>query len=227
MALIIPAAGSGVRLGEATPKPYLLIEDKTILEHTLTRFQNIDGLSKVVVSTSGEYIEATKKILERLFPFIETGVVLGGKERQHSIMNALNKISDEIDLVAIHDAVRPFIDEASIYACLEKAELTGAAIIAVSAKDTIKVSDEDQYISETPDRSKLWQAQTPQIFKLNILKKAYENARHSNYLGTDDASLVEHIGEKVALVKGNRENFKITYPLDFKLAEWLIGEQNE
>lgn len=227
LALIVPAAGSGVRLGKSTPKPYLQIEGKTILEHTLYCFQEVEGLSEVVVSTSGQYIEATKNILDNLFPFIKKSVVLGGKERQHSIMNALNSISDEVDLVAIHDAVRPFVDEDLIGLCIEKAELSGAAIIAVRVKDTIKVSDEDQYVSETPDRKRLWQAQTPQVFKLDILKKAYDNARQSNYLGTDDASLIEYLGEKVALVEGRRENFKITYPLDFKLAEWLIGQQNE
>lgn len=222
LALIVPAAGSGVRLGKSTPKPYLQIAGKAILEHTLQRFVDLEGLSEVYVSTSSEYLEESDKILEKLFPLIKHGAVLGGKERQHSIMNALNNVSPDIELVAIHDAVRPFIENDLIQKCIAKARDTGAAIIAIKAKDTIKISDSEHVIKETPDRKNLWQAQTPQIFEHEVIRKAYEIARRENFLGTDDSSLVEHSGRKVTLVEGNRENFKITFPIDLKLAEWLI-----
>lgn len=223
LALIIPAAGSGERLGTTIPKPYLKIAGRAILEHTLTQFCEVPGLKSVVVSTSDKYIEPTKAILTRLFPDISTNVVFGGTERQHSIKNALNVISsDDIDLVAIHDAVRPFVDHDSIRRCIEQSKIVGGAIVAVSAKDTIKVSDERRLVLQTPDRKNLWQAQTPQIFQIDLIKRAYQHALNENFLGTDDSSLVEYLGEKVAIVEGNRENFKITYPLDFKLAEWLI-----
>ena len=227
LALIIPAAGSGERLGTTVPKPYLKLADKTILEHTLTQFLQIHGLQSVVVSTSDKYIKQTETILSRLFPDITTQVVLGGVERQHSIMNALSVISsDDIDLVAIHDAVRPFVDQDSIRNCIELSSKVGGAIVAVSAKDTIKVSDEGRFVLQTPDRKSLWQAQTPQIFRIDLIKRAYQQAQKDGFLGTDDSSLVEHLGGKVAIVEGNRENFKITYPLDFKLAEWLIEKNN-
>lgn len=222
LALIVPAAGSGVRLGKSTPKPYLKIAGKAILEHTLERFVDLDGLSEVYISTSSEYLDDTTEILDRLFPLIKRGAVLGGKERQHSIMNALNKVSSDTELVAIHDAVRPFIERELIQKCVAKAEETGAAIIAIKAKDTIKISDSELSIEETPDRNNLWQAQTPQIFEQGIIREAYETARRKNFLGTDDSSLVEHLGRKVVLVEGTRQNFKITFPIDLKLAEWLI-----
>jgi 2-C-methyl-D-erythritol 4-phosphate cytidylyltransferase len=222
LALVIPAAGSGERLGKKIPKPYLNIGGKTILEHTLLKFRPLPELTEVVVSTSPAYFEFTERLLEDLFPDHVTKVVTGGDERQDSIRNAINEISDRVTMIAVHDAVRPFIETSIIRACLEEAGKKGAAIVAVPAKDTIKVSDASGYIRQTPERQSVWQAQTPQIFKASILIKAYEVALEENLLGTDDASLVECTGQKVSLIEGNRENFKITYPLDFKLAEWLI-----
>jgi 2-C-methyl-D-erythritol 4-phosphate cytidylyltransferase len=227
LALIIPAAGSGTRLGGEIPKPYLKIAGKTILEYTLARFQNIEGLDEVIVSTSIRYSDHTKKILSAIYPDIRTAVVEGGEERQHSILNALNAVSENIKFVAVHDAVRPFVTEGVIRSCFQKAKDVGGAIVAVRAKDTIKVSDMDDLIKSTPDRKTLWQAQTPQIFQTNLLKRSYKNAMDQGFLGTDDASLVEFSGSPVVLVEGNEENFKITYPLDFKLAEWIIEKQYE
>lgn len=224
LALIIPAAGSGERLGKKIPKPYLTIGGKTILEHTLRKFGPVPELEEVVVSTSPEYRERTQRILHELFPDKSTRVVQGGAERQDSIRNALNSLSNRVSLVAVHDAVRPFIETSFIRLCIEEADSRGAAIIAVPAKDTIKVSDPSGCIQSTPDRKNLWQAQTPQIFRVSVLRKAYEAALEENVLGTDDASLVERIGEPVYLIEGNRENFKITYPLDLRLAEWLLDE---
>ncbi|MDX1591188.1 MAG: 2-C-methyl-D-erythritol 4-phosphate cytidylyltransferase [Balneolaceae bacterium] len=222
LALIIPAAGSGERLGKKIPKPYLTIGGKTILEHTLRKFAPLSELHEIVIPTSADYQDLTGRILRELFPDKVTRVVRGGAERQDSIRNALNTLSDDVTLVSVHDAVRPFIDTAMIRACIEEADSKGGAIIAVPAKDTIKVSDSSGRIRSTPDRNTLWQAQTPQIFKASVLKKAYEAALEENVLGTDDASLVERIGEPVYLIEGSRENFKITYPLDLRLAEWLL-----
>lgn len=226
LALIIPAAGSGERLGKKIPKPYLTISGKTILEHTLMKFAPLPELHEIVIPTSPEYQSLTERILGELFPDKVTRVVQGGAERQDSIRNALNTLSDDVTLVAVHDAVRPFIETAVIRICMEEADIKGGAIIAVPAKDTIKVSNSEGRIESTPDRNFLWQAQTPQIFKTPILKKAYEAALEENVLGTDDASLVERIGEPVYLIEGSRENFKITYPLDLRLAEWLLDSGN-
>lgn len=222
LALIIPAAGSGKRLGTELPKPFLKVNGKTILQHTLENFNGVSGLSQVVISTSEAFVEQSNKILTELFPEIETKIVLGGKERQDSIVNAVKALSEEIKFVAIHDAVRPLIETDLIKKCFQKAKRSGAAIVAVPAKDTVKVSDKDGFVAETPDRKTLWHAQTPQIFEIELLKKAYSNALKKNIFGTDDSFLVEQVGGRVGLVEGSWRNFKITYPLDLELAEYLL-----
>ncbi|MEX0649301.1 MAG: 2-C-methyl-D-erythritol 4-phosphate cytidylyltransferase [Balneolaceae bacterium] len=221
----MPAAGSGKRLGENTPKPYLEIAGKTILEHTLLCFAQIEGIEEIVVPASDEYKDLTYEILKRVFPGRKVQVVPGGKERQDSISNALGQISPEIHLVAVHDAVRPFVNRRTIEDCFEKAAETGAAIVAVPAKDTIKKAGADGIIYNTPDRNNIWQAQTPQVFERELLMKAYQLARENRFTGTDDSSLVEKAGGQVTLVEGTRENFKITWPLDFQLAELLLNKK--
>lgn len=221
--LIIPAAGTGSRMGAEVPKPYLMISGKTVLEHTLTCFANLKGLKQVVISTSEQYIDFTRKKAEKLFPEVDVDVVAGGKERQDSICNALSVVNKEIDLVIVHDAVRPFISAHQIYDCINSASEKGAAIIAVPVKDTIKKADGNMNIAETPQRKYLWQAQTPQVFSRKLIMNAYCEARKSNFQGTDDASLVERLGLPVAIVEGDRQNFKLTYPLDFRIAESLIN----
>jgi 2-C-methyl-D-erythritol 4-phosphate cytidylyltransferase len=222
LALIIPAAGSGERLGGDVPKPYLKIAGKTILEHSLLKFKQISGLGEVIVSTSRNYIAQTEIFLDKLFPEIKTYVVEGGRERQDSIRNALNKISGKTGLVAVHDAVRPFVAVEDIEKCVNEAARWGGAVLATKAKDTIKVSGSDLEIVQTPDRKNLWQAQTPQIFWAALLREAYDNAEKYKIYGSDDSSLVEQVGGKVVLVEGSDKNFKITYPLDLKIAEYLV-----
>lgn len=222
-ALIIPAAGSGKRLGESIPKPYLEIAGKTILEHTLTRFSSVEDIEEVVVSTSAEFTQQSVEILNKVFPGKTVHVVPGGAERQDSIRNALGKISENIELIAVHDAVRPFVDTNTITACFNRAAKTGGAIAAVPSKDTIKRTGAGRIIEETPDRDHLWQAQTPQVFDRKLLSDAYRKALEENFKGTDDASLVERIGGRIEIVEGTHENFKITYPVDLKLAELLLN----
>lgn len=225
--LIIPAAGSGKRMGSEIPKPYLKLGDKTVLEHTIARFLGIEGLQQIVISTSENFLDYTKKNLSEISDGPEVVVVKGGIERQDSIRNALTEVRDNIQLIAVHDAVRPFIDKKVIQSCLEKADQSGAAIVAVRVKDTIKKVLSDQKISETPERKYLWQAQTPQIFRRELIIKAYKFAAEKNFTGTDDASLVENFGHEVLIVEGDNQNFKLTYPFDFKIAEALISENEE
>lgn len=222
--LIIPAAGSGERMQAKIAKPYLQLGNCTVLEHTLTCFMGLSGLKQVIVSTSKPFRIQTEEILHRLFPKIISKTVNGGIERQHSVYNALKEVDDEIKLVAVHDAVRPFVSEKSIQACLRKASESGAAVLGVPVRDTIKKVDNQGNILETPDRSELWQAQTPQIFWRTLLIDAYEQAMSDVKTGTDDASLVEAFGRVVSLVEGNRENFKLTYPIDFRNAEKYLDD---
>lgn len=223
--LIIPAAGSGTRMQSDIPKPYLKLGEKLILQHTLECFQSIEALRQVIVVTSPGYITQTEKILSELFPNTPTSVVQGGNERRDSINNALGQVSESSELVAVHDAVRPFVDSSVIENCLQKAAEVGGAIVAVPVKDTIKKVKEDLMVAKTPDRDHLWQAQTPQIFRRKLLIDAYQKLSSENTMVTDDASLIELSGGKVAIVEGSRENFKLTYPLDMAVAEMLINRR--
>jgi 2-C-methyl-D-erythritol 4-phosphate cytidylyltransferase len=226
-ALVIPAAGTGSRMEKETPKPYLELSGKTILEHTIGRFLPLSGLRQVLVVTSEEYLQNAEQILDNLFPQeIEAVCLVGGKKRQDSIHNALGKVS-EVDLVMIHDAVRPFVKFRHIEACCRIASEKGAAVLGVPAKDTIKYIDKQQLIVETPSRKFLWQTQTPQVFRKELILQAYKKARQDNFIGTDDASLVERLDKNVQMVEGDRSNFKITYPLDLDLAQLLIEKEQQ
>lgn len=209
-------------MGTDIPKPYLQLKGKSVLERTLTCFQGIDSLKQVIVSTSGAYKEQTADLLKRLFVGIDTVVVEGGERRQDSIYNAFLKVSDSISYVAIHDAVRPFVKMDRIAECLNKSVESGAAIIGVPVKDTIKQVTVDGVITRTPDRSMLWQAQTPQIFRKDLYNDAYMYVSQKDVHVTDDASLFEAFGKDVRIVEGDRENFKLTYPIDFRIAEMLV-----
>ena len=219
--LIIPAAGAGRRMGTETPKPYLLLNGMSVLERTLSCFRGLDSLQQVIVSTSDPFSEQTSEILNRLFANIETVVVEGGKRRQDSIYNAFQKVSDSIQYIAVHDAVRPFIKAERITNCLMTSAEMGAAIIGVPVKDTIKRVNAEGSIKNTPDRSQLWQAQTPQIFRKDLYQEACRHAFENDIEVTDDASLFEASGKDVRIVEGDRENFKLTYPVDFQIAEML------
>lgn len=224
LALIIPAAGKGERLGAEIPKPYIKIAGKSILEYTLLKFKEVSGLGEVIVSTSEQYIDETRELISRVFPGLNCTVVEGGQERQDSIRNALEQISDKTGLIAVHDAVRPFVSKEDIENCIEEASRSGGAVLAIPARDTIKIARPNLEIESTPNRQKLWQAQTPQIFWASLLREAYQYAAEHDFLGSDDSSLVEKIGGKVVLVKGSGKNFKITHPNDLDMARYFIGE---
>lgn len=225
-ALIIPAAGSGSRMQKDTPKPFLQLEGRTILERTIRCFLSLDGLQQILVATSESFLEEAEDILDEVLPpHVEGRCLLGGKTRQESIYNALKKVA-ETDLAIVHDAVRPFVKLHHIQQCCNTAGQCGGAVLGVPAKDTIKRIDDQQEIKETPSRKYLWQTQTPQVFQKNLLLRAYKQAIEDEFVGTDDSSLVERLGETVKMVKGDRSNFKITYPLDLELAELLIKKDH-
>ena len=163
LAVIIPAAGSGSRMGTHTPKPFLTLNGKTILEHTISAFAKVDEVVDIRIATSVDWFDQVEAILNKFADDVESASVIeGGDERQHSIFNALQSLDNSIDLIAVHDAVRPFVSAELIRKCAHRASEVGGAIVAVPAKDTIKKLGDGFEISETPDRSKLWQAQTPQ-----------------------------------------------------------------
>jgi 2-C-methyl-D-erythritol 4-phosphate cytidylyltransferase len=224
LSLIIPAAGSGVRLGMKTPKPFIELGGRTILQHTIDKFIDIPELGQLLIVASAQNIDRVKSLVsDHDRSDVDISVVEGGDERQDSIGNALKFVDKRCDLVAIHDAVRPFIEKNVVEECISKAMKYGAAIPGIPVKDTVKVLNDEQLVESTPDRSSLWQIQTPQIFKRQILFDAYDHAKNAGFTGTDDSSLVENLGIKVHVVKSSYENFKITYPIDLKLAELKVG----
>lgn len=225
-AVIFPAAGNGSRLGSDIPKPFIELQGKSILQRSIECFKDLEGGVQIVVSTSKSNFEKCKQIFENIVsPNLSFTLVEGGKERQYSIWNAIQAVENDVELIAVHDAVRPFVALNGVEKCYKLAEEKGAAILAVPAKDTIKKTNAEGVILDTPDRSNLWQAQTPQVFQKQILIEAYKNAIHNKFLGTDDASLVEQINQKVYIVEGNRSNLKITYPIDLQIAELIINQE--
>ncbi|MEO1022838.1 MAG: 2-C-methyl-D-erythritol 4-phosphate cytidylyltransferase [Bacteroidota bacterium] len=229
LAVILPAAGSGSRLGSAVPKPFIEIEGDPILSHTLMSFLGVKRLRQIIIAVSSDQVAHTEQLLNNVSARrsdVMFDIVEGGAERQYSIHNALRSVHNTVELVAVHDAVRPFVHPDHIEACCRTALIHDGAVLGVPAKDTIKQIAPDREIQVTPDRSLLWQAQTPQVFRKSMLIRAYESAIAEGFVGTDDSSLVERIGGKVKMVKGGRENLKITYPIDLEIAKLIIKSKN-
>lgn len=219
------AAGRGTRMGSRIQKQYLLLEEKPVIYYALKAFQEsrVDQIVLVVPPKEEEYCQ--KEIVEKFGFSKVTAVVGGGKERYHSVYRGLSAFTD-IDYVLIHDGARPFLTQDIIERTIEGAGQKGACVAGMPVKDTIKIADKDGNIESTPERSKVWQIQTPQGFKFSLIKKAYETlleqekeGKTEGLLVTDDAMVVEHFGKcKVKLVLGSYENIKLTTPEDMAVA---------
>lgn len=222
IAVIIPAGGKGLRMGSEKPKTFIEIAGLPIIQHTIRKFTELPEVSTVVVSVLEEWKEQIVSILKQECGLkVRWQVVRGGKERQDSIQNAIDMVSDE-DVIAVHDAVRPFFEIEVFRLAISYLDEWDGAILATPSKDTVKIVRDGELIIETPDRSTIWLAQTPQVFRTQTLKEAYKLASEQNFKGTDDASLVENLGKKVRVVEGNPENIKITYPSDLIFATDLL-----
>ncbi len=224
---IIPAAGSGSRLGGQIPKQFLEIAGAPILAHTISRFLDCENIGAIAVALPADRIDefrARNRGARSIKPIF---YVNGGTERSDSILNALEAVAElNPEIVAVHDAVRPFVTSAQISAVIAKAHEVGAAILALPATDTIK-EVEDGLIQRTIDRRRIWRAQTPQAFRYELLMQANQEARAAGLpsaLTTDDSLLVERLGLPVAVVEGSPNNIKITTPEDLILAENLFAQ---
>lgn len=214
-------------MGSDVPKAFIEVSGKTILQRSIECFLNIDGMMQIIIPAPKNYTSTCERICSKL----ESGsvtleVVEGGSERQYSIWNGIKVLNSGVELVAVHDAARPFVKEEFITNCFETADEFGGAVLGVPVKDTIKEVKRDLEIRSTPDRSSLWQAQTPQVFKKDMIVEAYKSALKEDFFGTDDASLVERIDGRVKMVMGDSENLKITYPVDLKMAEIIAEGRN-
>ena len=227
---IIPAAGSGSRFGGQTPKQFLEIAGAPIIIHTLRRFDSCEDIGAIIVALQASEISSFEESLSGFEFRKPVRLVPGGAERSDSILNALEAAREfDPELVAVHDAVRPFITPAQISAVLARAGEAGAAILALPATDTIK-EVEGGIIRRTIDRRLIWRAQTPQAFRYEMLLRANAEARAAGLpssLTTDDSLLVENLGLEVAVVEGSAHNIKITTPEDFILAQRLFEEMSK
>ena len=221
---LIPAAGAGRRMGGGTSKQYLTLAGLPILAHTLALFQGHPTVDSIVLIAPADEIAFCREEIVEPFGFDKVaGIVAGGRERQDSVRNGLRACGAAAeDIVLIHDGVRPLLPPELIDAAIATAIHMGAGLVAVPVKDTIKIVT-DGLVTETPDRSRLWQAQTPQSFRFQLIASAHEKAYKEGYQATDDAQLVEWLGLPVAIVQGSYRNLKITTPEDLLLAESFLG----
>ncbi|PKN19868.1 MAG: bifunctional 2-C-methyl-D-erythritol 4-phosphate cytidylyltransferase/2-C-methyl-D-erythritol 2,4-cyclodiphosphate synthase [Deltaproteobacteria bacterium HGW-Deltaproteobacteria-6] len=225
-AAIIPAGGSGRRLGGGIAKQYLLLDSLPVLVHTIRVFQKSDVISEIVLVVPQDDIAYVRKqIVEKYDLTKVAAVVAGGNERQDSVRNGLRAIAVQCDVVMVHDGVRPFVTEAMIAQVAAAAFDGGAASMGVKAKDTIKETTDENMVTGTLPRRNLWQTQTPQAFQYGLLCRAFEAAARDKFYGTDDASLVERTGAKVRMIAGSYGNIKITTPEDLLVAEALMMEK--
>ena len=215
-AAVIVAGGAGKRFGSKEPKQFLLLNKKKMFIWSILAFKKVKECKQIILVVP-EYKLPEMEKYKKLY---KIEVVCGGKERYNSVQNGLSCVRDNIDFVAVHDAARPLITSKIIKEVFDSAVKCDGAIAANVARDTIKFSKNGKNITKSIDRNNVWQAQTPQMFRTKVLKKVYSGKIPKNI--TDDAQLVEKTGKKVMLVDGGYENFKVTQPIDFKLAEYIL-----
>ena len=242
LAVILPAAGLGTRMGRsaATPettgtsrKQFMLLEGAPILVHTVRKFAESPEVTDIVVAVRDADIAATDEMLRSEVRGLAGGlkVVEGGNTRQESVEKAFATLDPAVDLVAVHDAVRPFIELETIGKVVREAEATGAAIVGIVPVDTVKQVSGAQAggvakIRSTISRERLVLAQTPQVFRRDILARAFESAKADGFSGTDEASLVERLNEvEISVVLGSDRNIKITKAGDMDLARLFFEQE--
>lgn len=223
--VVIPAAGVGKRMGLDTPKQYLKLNNKTIIEHTLDIFDTHNSVSEIIVSISegDEYWDELNITLSK-----PLHIAKGGKERCDSVLNGLKFIegkADNNDWVLVHDAARPCLraeDLSLLLDTLEEHSVGG--ILAVPVRDTMKRSTDKNIIKETVERENLWHALTPQMFRFSLLKNSIESALSKSEIVTDEASAIELAGYQPVLVEGHADNLKVTRPEDLELASFFLQQ---
>lgn len=220
-AVIVPAAGQSSRFGDSRrKKPFIELKGRPVWVRAVEMFSNRDDVKQLLIVVSPEDMEFFKEKFRPNLAFMAVEIVAGGKQRADSVKNALARVKADIDFVAVHDAARPLVVKQWIDKVFAAAEQSGAAILASPISSTIK-RVENGRIVETVPRDKLWAAQTPQVFRRQLLLDAY--ARWDGSEATDEANLVERIGHPVTIVEGSPLNMKITTQEDFKMAEALLG----
>ena len=223
---IVLAAGKGKRMGTKIHKQYLSLGGYPLIYYSLRAFASSPLIDEILlVAAEGEEIYCKKEIVEKYNIEKVSRVVAGGKERYHSVWNGLQLV--EKGYVFVHDGARPFVDEGIIERAYEAVTESRACVVGMPVKDTVKLSDENEYVKETPERSRMWTVQTPQVFDTELLKKAFQLLMSTRHIQvTDDAMVVEQmLGHPIKLVQGSYENIKITTPEDLEVAELFLNRR--
>ena len=215
---IIPAAGSGTRIGGDIKKQFLPLKGKPIIVHTLQQFEHCPEVDEVALALPESAMSEMEAIVVRYRLHKVSKMVLGGANRQDSVRNVLNRLTlKDSDIVIVHDGVRPFIESKRITHLLKVCKEYHAVALAVQPKDTIRRSTGGDFFDQTLDRTALWMVQTPQAFRAKLLVKAFEKAKKDKFCSTDEAALVERLGVKIRILEGSYDNIKITTPEDLEL----------
>jgi 2-C-methyl-D-erythritol 4-phosphate cytidylyltransferase len=214
----------GTRLGTQGPKALVELAGRPLLVRTLQRFVSIGLVDDAVIVIPPSYADAFRSALHAAFPDHAFSLVPGGAERQQSVENGLAALRESTDIAVVHDAARPFVAPESVQSGIEAAGEYGAATVAIPSVDTILQADDDACLEATPDRAHLWACQTPQIFRVDVIRAAHSQARAEGFAATDDATLVRRTGGTVKLVPGTAYNIKLTTPGDFAIAQAIINE---
>jgi 2-C-methyl-D-erythritol 4-phosphate cytidylyltransferase len=229
VSVILPAAGLGTRMGRekagTSRKQFMLLEGAPILIHTIRKFLRSPSVTEIVVALRAEDLDWARGLVHQEHPSRPVRLVEGGESRQQSVENALATLAADTDLVAVHDAVRPFVDSELVEKVIAEAARRGAAIVGIVPVDTVKRIQLNK-IRATLPREHLVLAQTPQVFRFDLLKRAFEMARQDGFTGTDESSLVERLEQvEVSVVQGSDRNLKITRPTDMDLARLFLAEE--
>jgi 2-C-methyl-D-erythritol 4-phosphate cytidylyltransferase len=219
---IIVAAGKGTRMGQQVDKLFLELNGAPIVAHTWRRFDEAASIDEIVIVVREDTQKAFNRLAESCGFKKPFRLVVGGKERQDSVWNGLAALSPATEIVAIQDAARPCTSQALIAATIDAARQTGAAVAAQPVTDTIKESADGQFIARTVDRSRLWAVQTPQTFRVDIIRRALSVVRQQGLSVTDDTAACEQIGQPVQLVLSAQPNPKVTRPEDLPYVELLL-----
>ena len=213
-------------MGGQMPKTLLALAGTPILLRTLRAFEATSAIREIVAVVAADCIEPVRALLGAAGSWsLPVKLMPGGAERQDSVAAGLEVLAADFDLVAVHDGARPFVQPIHIRAVIDAAAVSGAALLAVPSRDTAKLVDGNGIVTSTPPRDTVWLAQTPQVFRLSLLREAHEQARHDGVVATDDAALVERLGHPVRVVHGDAANVKITTPDDLRWAEWYLQSQ--
>jgi len=218
---IVPSAGKGTRFEGRKGKIFADLKRRPLLFYSLKALESSPLIKDIVLVTDRRLLKAAKALVRRYSITKVRDITEGGRERSESVRRGLRLVDKKTDLVLVHDGVRPFVSKGVIKKTVAAAKRFGASVSAVPVKATIKASGKDLFVKYTPDRKTLWEAQTPQVFRKDLLEEAFRGLKRSGSF-TDDAALIEKIGKRVKIVRGDYNNIKVTTAEDIKIAEALL-----